>query len=133
MKYLKSRINFDQSLNESLKNRVNKKCNKYQIKNWSLNSEGLVDVEGSVYLRGLGLSRIPLKFGKVTGDFYCNDNQLTSLEGCPSYVGMGFYCGHNKLNSLEGCPKHIGGEVIEILDDSVVMKVIVTKSRVYPK
>jgi preprotein translocase subunit YajC len=27
----------------------------------------------------------------------------------------------------------VSGEVIEILDDSVVMKVIVTKSRVYPK
>jgi len=42
------------------------------------------------------------------GDFYCADNQLTSLEGAPKKVDGYFYCGHNKLTSLEGAPKKVG-------------------------
>ena len=46
---------------------------------------------------------------KVTGDFYCNNNQLKSLEGCPQTVGGYFSCSDNKLESLEGCPQTVGG------------------------
>jgi hypothetical protein len=42
------------------------------------------------------------------GTFYCNSNQLTSLEGAPSSVG-GFYCSNNQLTSLEGAPSSVGG------------------------
>jgi hypothetical protein len=33
----------------------------------------------------------------VDGSFYCNHNQLTSLEGCPTYVGGDFWCNNNKV------------------------------------
>ena len=46
---------------------------------------------------------------KVGGNFYCNNNRLTSLEGCPSQIGGDFYCSINKLTSLEGCPSQVGG------------------------
>ena len=45
---------------------------------------------------------------KVSGDFYCNGNQLTSLQGAPQSVGLGFYCNNNKLTSLEGAPQKVG-------------------------
>ena len=45
----------------------------------------------------------------VTGYFYCNNNNLTSLEGAPKEVGGGFYCSSNNLTSLEGAPKKVGG------------------------
>jgi hypothetical protein len=45
----------------------------------------------------------------VCGDFYCHSNRLTSLEGCPKSVGGGFYCNDNQLTNLEGCPKSVGG------------------------
>jgi hypothetical protein len=77
---------------------------------WTLNSEGKVDVDyGSVYLNMEGLYKIPLKFGKVDGSFYCYNNNLTSLEGCPDYVGGIFDCSENNLTSLEGCPDEVGG------------------------
>jgi hypothetical protein len=88
---------------------VEKICKKYNITNWTLNPDGTVDVNDSVYLSGQKLSKLPLKFGRVTGDFKCYSNQLTSLEGCPTEVGLNFYCRHNKLTSLEGCPKEISG------------------------
>ncbi len=48
---------------------------------------------------------------KVTGNFYCEGNELTSLKGCPSEVGGNFRCDdNNDLTSLEGCPKKVGGD-----------------------
>ena len=50
-----------------------------------------------------------IKFGVVKGNFNCNDNQLTSLEGAPQEVGGDFNCSYNKLTSFEGAPKKVSG------------------------
>ena len=84
-------------------------CKKYGIENYTINN-GVVDVNGDVDLDDRGLTKIPLNFGVVSGDFWCSNNKLTSLEGCPSQIGDGFYCSYNKLTSLEGCPSHVGGQ-----------------------
>lgn len=87
-------------------------CEKYGIHNYTINSEGKVDIDGGLNLSGrLGdLAKLPIKFGSVTRDFYCSRNELTSLEGCPEFVGGGFYCYRNQLTTLEGCPKTVGGD-----------------------
>jgi hypothetical protein len=87
---------------------VEKICKKYDIENWTLNPDGTVDVDGDVDLCN-ELSKLPLKFGRVTGYFWCSYNQLTSLEGCPTEIGGDFFCSYNKLTTLEGCPTEIGG------------------------
>ena len=85
-------------------------CKKYNITNYTINSDGSIDVDGNVNLSRKGLTKLPLKFGNVTGYFYCSDNQLTTLEGSPKEVGGGFYCNNNKLTSLKGGPAKLGGE-----------------------
>jgi len=55
-------------------------CSEYNITNYTINN-GLVDVDGSVNLHKQKLTKLPLKFGKVTGGFFCSNNKLTSLEG----------------------------------------------------
>jgi hypothetical protein len=47
---------------------------------------------------------------KVIGSFYCNDNQLTSLEGAPIKVGGIFSCSFNLLTSFDGAPKEVGDD-----------------------
>jgi hypothetical protein len=84
-------------------------CKKYGIKNYTIRDDGTVDVDGNVYLFNKELSKIPLKFGKVSGGFNCRHNQLTTLEGCPSEVGGDFDCYSNQLESLEGGPIEVGG------------------------
>ena len=84
-------------------------CYKYGIRNYTINDDGAIDVDGSVNLTNSELTKLPLKFGKVTGDFNCLGNQLTSLEGSPYWVGKDFSCSENNLETLEGCPKWIGG------------------------
>lgn len=75
----------------------------------TLNSDGGYDAPGDVNLSEMGYTELPLKFGKVGGNFDCSYNKLTSLEGCPSEVGNNFWCSSNKLITLEGGPKSIGG------------------------
>jgi hypothetical protein len=79
------------------------------IKKYTLNPDGSIDVSGDVDLYNRGLSKLSLKFGMVSGNFYCQDNQLTSLEGAPEEVGVNFYWYYNQLTSLLGAPRKLGG------------------------
>jgi hypothetical protein len=84
-------------------------CQEYGIKNYTINPDGGVDVNGDVDLSNKRLKSLPLKFGRVSGSFDCIYNQLTTLEGAPTEVGVDFYCSYNQLTTLEGAPKEVGG------------------------
>ena len=75
-------------------------CKEYGIENYTINPDGSVDVDGDVVLSYCGLTKLPLKFGKVTGYFFCYRNQLTTLEGSPNVVGEEFYCYGNQLTTF---------------------------------
>ncbi len=81
-------------------------CEDYRIINYTINPDGTVDVDGDVNLFNM-LTKLPVKFGKVHGGFYCANNYLISLEGCPYEVGGDFNCHGNQLTSLDGCPSYI--------------------------
>lgn len=74
---------------------------KYMIKD-----DGTISVDGNVWFRGH--KELPVKFDVVHGLFDCKQCQLTTLEGCPRYVGGEFLCWQNNLKSLIGGPKQIG-------------------------
>jgi hypothetical protein len=99
--------------------------------NYTINPDGSIDVDGefdnnvnfnpnrspSTKLRYKPLNRhkltkLPIKFNKVGGNFICNDNELTTLEGAPKEVGGDFLCSRNELTSLEGGPESVGGDFI---------------------
>jgi hypothetical protein len=88
--------------------------------------------KGDLDLSNMNLTKLPdiLKDITVGGNFYCGNNNLTSLEGAPKSVGASFacsnnkltslqcdhitvggdfYCSFNKLTSLDGAPKTVGG------------------------
>jgi hypothetical protein len=54
---------------------------------WTLNENGEVDVEGSVWIKNTTLTEIPVKFGGVNKYFSCDNNNLTTLKNLPYYVG----------------------------------------------
>jgi hypothetical protein len=97
---------------KSYEEHVAKICKKYDIKNWYINSNGLVDVHGDVDLSEKRLTKLPFNFGYVSGYFGCTSNKLTSLEGSPQIVGGSFDCSYNYLTSLKGCPQSVGGQFI---------------------
>lgn len=112
MNYLKTyeELNFRKLLNP----KIVSICRKLRIKNYTINSDGSIDVAGDVDLP-YNLDKIPLKFRNVSGNFICrgyayNETGLTSLQGCPSHVGGYFDCSYNQITSLQGGPTYIGGE-----------------------
>ena len=89
-------------------------CLEYNIENFEI-VDGLVNVDSNVNLGTRGLSKLPVKFGRVSGYFWCNVNELTSLEGCPKTVGGFFSCANlhleaEGLTSLKGSPERVSGE-----------------------
>ena len=100
-------------------NEISSICDHYGISNYSINSDGSIDVDGDVDLRGIRfwdvfkipgkrnnwtLDRLPLSFRKVSGTFDCRYNNLEFLDGCPIEVGGNFFISDNRLKSLVGCP-----------------------------
>jgi hypothetical protein len=79
---------------------------------YTIHSDGTVDVNGDVGMDNMNLTEMRVKFGKVTGNFNCPENQLASLEGAPQSVGGDFNCSYNQLTSLVGAPQSVGGDFI---------------------
>ena len=110
MKYLKLFESFNKS-------EIDKICRKYDIRNYTINTDGSIDVNGDDTLLyggvGLGimdLKKLPLKFNKVDGWFNCNFNMMKSLEGSPIEVNGDFNCVGNELTSFKFAPRIIRGD-----------------------
>ena len=70
-----------------------------------------LEVHGDLDLRESGLTELPdISKWIVHGNFYCSENQLTSLNGAPQNVGGGFDCSYNQLTSLEHAPQSVVGD-----------------------
>jgi hypothetical protein len=81
--------------------------NYFQIKNYTITNE-LISTDFNVALIKL-VTKLPVQFGHVNGNFYCSGNKLTSLKGAPQTLSGYFDCRDNQLTSLEGSPKSVGG------------------------
>ena len=95
--------------NIDIEKTIHKICKSYEIENYSINSDGSIDVDGNVAISNKYLSKIPIKFNKVSGSFDCSWNNLISLENSPIEVGGDFICDLNRLKSLVGSPIKING------------------------
>ncbi|TAL38016.1 MAG: hypothetical protein EPN97_04410 [Alphaproteobacteria bacterium] len=85
-------------------------CHSYSFQR---QGDGRLLVQGNIDIANRQLAELPdLSCVIVTGNFYCQDNQLTSLKGAPSEVRGGFWCNGNRLESLEYSPNGITGQYI---------------------
>ena len=82
----------------------------HNIKNYTINNKGEIDINGRVDLRVYDFEMFPsyIQFGTVKGDFYWND-KIASLKGAPRKVEKSFFCSYTNLTTLEGAPKEVGG------------------------
>ena len=108
MRYLRDYKLFENV--DSLTDEQSKFLDRIACGKWWVNSEGLVDVKGSFWGHEQGLEDfLGIRFGKVSGGFYCWGNQLRTLEGSPREVGEHFSCFSNQLRTLEGAPRVVVG------------------------
>jgi hypothetical protein len=89
--------------------KIKKWLDKMYIKDYTIQPNGTVDVNGSVNLLRFDEASLPIQFGKVVGTFDCRDSKLTTLKGCPYYIGGDFYCYGCPISSLEYAPQSVGG------------------------
>jgi len=94
------------------KDRIDQICKSHNIIDYIINSDGTVDVNGSVVLSRRRLKEMPLKFGTVSGDFICSGNVISTLFGAPYKVGKDFDCGVNQLIDLKYAPVEVGENFI---------------------
>ena len=87
---------------------------KYGVENYTINEDLTVNVNDSVNLIENNLKSIDVQFNVVSRNFFCNNNQLTSLEGCPKEIGGVFWCHDNELL----------GELQEIEDFNEIKKIL---------
>ena len=91
------------------RNEIEKWLKEYDIKNYTINDDLTIDVDGDVNLARKNLMEFPdyIQFGVVKGTFNCSSSRLTSLRGCPREVRRAFFCYDNQLTSLEGAPENV--------------------------
>ena len=92
---------------------IEKWLKEMNIDNYIINADLTIDVNLGVDLTRKNLINFPdyIQFNK-TKNFWCGENKLKSLRGCPVYVDGNFGCSANKIISLDGCPKIINGSFI---------------------
>ena len=139
-KLISEHINFEKkrdtlsSLGVGQRKLIKDWLDKMEIKNYKINDDFTIDIiKDDVIIPHKGLTELPfyINFRKVDGSFYCYENELTTLRGCPiksfnfscrnnhlyslkwapEYVSNIFSCYCNHLTSLEYLPKHIGGSI----------------------
>lgn len=84
-------------------NEIHKLCKYYKIKNYTINKDLSIDVEGKVILKEKKLEYLPLNFNFINGDFIINDNNLKSLKGSPNKINGTFRISNNntEIDSFE--------------------------------
>lgn len=95
---------------EQVEKDIKQTCLQYQIKNFSINPDGSIDVDGNVDLSSRNLTALPLRFRRIMGNFNVQNNNLTTLVGGPLSVGGDFNCFNNELTTFASGPKWIGGD-----------------------
>ena len=95
--------------------------NRNEIKSWldemnivcyDINNDLTVDVSGDVFIGHKQLIEIPIQFNKVSRNFYCAYNNLTSLLGSPHIIGGYLSCSNNNLKTLKYCTNNIIGDFV---------------------
>lgn len=91
----------------------------------TIGTDGIYNVKGGIDLSSIkepfrsqirSSGKLPVKFGKVTGDFFAVDLGLKTLENSPTEVGGAFIVSNNKLKTLNGGPTKVGGQY-NVLDN----------------
>ncbi len=70
MKYLKKFNKEILFFNKIKKYKIGEICKKYNIKNYNINTDGSIDVDEYVDLSDKELTKLPIKFNKVTDNFF---------------------------------------------------------------
>jgi hypothetical protein len=96
--------------NEAIERSIEDWCVALKLKDFHINDNNSIDVYTNVDIDNKGLKKFPIKFNEIRGYFSCRFNGLETLENGPIELSGGYYCENNNIRSLNGYPKKIGIE-----------------------
>jgi hypothetical protein len=102
MRYLKKYESSDEKY-------IRNQCSILGIKNYTINNDMSIDVNGNVFIMREQVKYLPLVFRDVRTSFHFIESNLTSLIGSPRYVGSNFNIRDNSLTNLRYSPISVGG------------------------
>lgn len=79
---------------------------------YSVSSDGLLNIEGSIIISARNLKELPVKFGTVTGLFFLSGNMINSLNGIPDSVDNFSLGNLPSLKEIDYLPKEIKQTII---------------------
>lgn len=86
---------------------------KYNIKNYLIHDNLVVDVSQHASLANIEENQLPVQFGQCRGHFFIENSQLQTLKGVPNEIVGYFYIKNNlNLNELDYLPQTIGKDFI---------------------
>ena len=88
------------------KNHISESGNHWPLK-YKINNDLTIDIDNFIY-NGEGNFPDYIRFNKCKYDFTIRKCKMTSLRGCPQYVGGTFRCSYNLLKTLDGGPEKVG-------------------------
>lgn len=92
---------------------INYWLQEHKIKNYGINSNLTVDVNGDVNLSFRNITELPsyIEFNEIKGSFDISENKMVTLRGCPRTVHSNFFCYNNQLSTLDHFPEYVGGKL----------------------
>jgi hypothetical protein len=96
-------------------------CVEFDITDYEI-VNGIVNVNNRVIISMRNIDILPIKFGIITKYFYCYDNKLITLEGCPREVHNDFSCSGNQLKTLKYSPVKVGNHYFCIENEITTLK-----------
>lgn len=90
--------------------------------NYIINDDLSVDVDGDVNIISKKLDKIPIKYNNIKGNFDCSNNNLSTFDNFPEYVGNYMWCNQNEFISLKGFSTYIGKSLV--LDENKLTNLI---------
>lgn len=88
--------------------KIEKILDNFNIKNYTINSDETIDVDGSVNLSFKNIHKLEIQFNKVMGNFSISGNPLTTMKGFPKYIEGILNCNLTCLETLEYFPEYVG-------------------------
>jgi hypothetical protein len=79
-----------------------------KVENFTFNADDSVDVDDDVTFAALRYTTLPIKFGKVAGNFSVVGSALTSFKNFPDRVDGSLYVSASPITHLDGCTTSIG-------------------------
>lgn len=102
-------MKLNEILRQSSKDKIDRLCELHEIKDYTINDDGTIDVVGEINWGFKRWKKLPLKFRKVDGNFLIfNNHNLVSLEGCPTEVTGSFKFSAQEITSMKHVPEKVG-------------------------